>query len=401
MLVFAMVAAAIAVGLVPPPGNAADGFARWLASVAFGVFLGAAALAKGPAAIVLAGGSVGLWALVTRRWNDAFRLIHPLAVLAFCAIAIPWYALCAARNPEFLSVFLLEHNFARYLTPVFHHEQPFWFYIPVLLAALLPWSPLLVAGLYRTARRPREEVLARPGVAFFLAWAFFPVLFFSLSSSKLPGYILPSLPAFAVFAARGAAALFEKPRRVSGDVFAALAAATPLVGAGICSWAFDRLFPAGAPPKLVPFLGVTAFVGLAACLVLSVRRNRAATLLAGILATLVLIVGAEALALRWSDAIVSGRRAAQAMPREAAWQNACAFRLRRGSQYALNFYLRRELVDCSLASPQPMMAFVSPSGVRELGERHRPFRIIDASCLNALLVEILPWESAGGLNDRR
>ncbi len=401
MLVFAMVAAAIAVGLVSPPGEASRRRAQWLALAAFGVFLGAATLAKGPAAIVLTGGGVGLWAVVTRRWNDALRLFHPVAVLAFCATALPWYALCAARNPEFLSVFLLEHNFARYLTPVFHHEQPFWFYIPVILAALLPWSPLFIADLCRTARRPRQEATARPEVGFLLAWALFPVLFFSLSKSKLPGYILPSLPPFTLFAARGAAWLLEKPRRISGDVFAALVAATPLAAAGVCSWAFDRLFPASAPARLVPFLGVATFVGLAACLVLAVRRNRRGTLLLGVLATLVLLVGAEALALRWSDAIVSARHAAQVMPREGAWQNACAFRLRRGSQYALNFYLRRELADCSLATPQPLLAFASPSGLRELRERRRPFRVVDSSCLNAILVEILPWESANGMSDGR
>ncbi len=396
MLVLAMVAATIVVGLVPPPGHAPRGRAQWLALVMFGVFLGAATLAKGPAAFALAGGSIAAWALATRRWNDALRLIHPVALLAFCAIALPWYTLCAARNPEFLSVFLLEHNFARYLTPVFHHEQPFWFYIPVVLAALFPWSLLLISDLYGTARRPREEVATRPHVVFLLAWALFPVLFFGLSRSKLPGYILPSLPAFALFAARGAASLLEKPRRISGDVFAALVAATPLMGAGICSWAFDRLFPASAPAKLIPFLAGTAFVGLAACLVLAVRRNRGATLLAGVLTTLVLMVGTEALALRWSDAIVSARRAAQVMPRGANWQAPCAFRLRRGSQYALNFYLRRELADCSFATPLPMLAFVSPSGLRELRERRRPFRVIDSSCLNAFLVEILPDRSAEG-----
>lgn len=390
MLILAMVAAAIAVGPAPLPWNGSHRRVQWLTLMAFGVFLGAATLAKGPVAIVLAAGSIALWALATRRWNEASRLIHPVALLAFCATALPWYALCAARNPEFLSVFLLEHNFARYLTPVFRHEQPFWFYIPVLVAGLFPWILLLIADLYRAARRPREEVVARPKVAFLLAWALFPVLFFSLSKSKLPGYILPSLPVFAVLAACRAASLLDKPRRIAGDVFAALVAGTPLLAAGICSWGFDRLFQASAPAKLVPFLSVTMFLGLAACLVLAVRRNRGALLLTGLLATLVLIAGAEALALRWSDALLSARRAAQAVPPSEGWQNACVFRLRRGSHYALNFYLRRELPNCSLATPQPILAFVSPSGLRELGEQHRLFRIIDSSCLNAFLVEIFP-----------
>jgi 4-amino-4-deoxy-L-arabinose transferase-like glycosyltransferase len=402
MLVLTMVAAAVSVNLVPlRDGPSSRGRIQRLALAVFGFLLGAATLAKGPAALVLTAGSVALWALATRQWREAFRLLHPVAVLAFCAATLPWYALCAARNPEFLRVFLLEHNVARYLTPVFRHEQPIWFYAPVIIAGLFPWSPLFIADLYRMVRHPRNDVAARPDVTYLLTWAFFPVLFFSLSRSKLPGYILPSLPVLAVFAARAATSLLQKPRGVRADVWAALVAATPLIGAGVCAWGFERLFPAAAPAGILPFLMITTFIGLAACLVLTVRRNRRATLLFGVVATLVLILGAEALGLRWSDAIVSSRRAAQNMPSEAAWRSACAFRLRRGSKYALNFYLRRELPDCSLASPQPMMAFTSPSGLRELQEGHRSFRIVDSSCLNAILVEILPWESANGMSDRR
>jgi 4-amino-4-deoxy-L-arabinose transferase-like glycosyltransferase len=85
--------------------------------LAFGFFLGLAVLAKGPAAIILSGGAVFFWAYFTRRWRDAFRLLHPAAIASFCATALPWYILCARRNPDFLRVFIIEHNFKRYLTP--------------------------------------------------------------------------------------------------------------------------------------------------------------------------------------------------------------------------------------------------------------------------------------------
>jgi 4-amino-4-deoxy-L-arabinose transferase-like glycosyltransferase len=102
-------------------------------SFLFGFFLGLAALAKGPAAIILSGGAVLLWAVFTKRWRDAFRCLHPVAIASFLLTALPWYILCARRNPDFFRAFIIEHNFNRFLTPQFQHIQPFWFYVPILL----------------------------------------------------------------------------------------------------------------------------------------------------------------------------------------------------------------------------------------------------------------------------
>ncbi|MGC1418289.1 MAG: glycosyltransferase family 39 protein, partial [Candidatus Acidiferrum sp.] len=147
MLTIAMVCAAIVLRLVPSAGGGASPAPTspsmpWTALILFGFFLGLAVLAKGPAGIILCGGAVFFWAIFTKRWRDAFRLLHPAAVAAFCLTALPWYILCARRNPDFCRIFIIEHNFKRYLTPEFQHIQPFWFYVPVLLAALFPWTVL-------------------------------------------------------------------------------------------------------------------------------------------------------------------------------------------------------------------------------------------------------------------
>src|SRR5690348_17012381 len=112
----------------------------------FGLFLGLATLAKGPAAIILSGGAVLFWALFTKRWRDALRCLHPVAIASFCLTAYPCYILSARRNPDFFRIFIIEHNFNRFLTPEFQHTQPFWFYIPILLIAFLPWTPWLVVS---------------------------------------------------------------------------------------------------------------------------------------------------------------------------------------------------------------------------------------------------------------
>ncbi|MGH9704984.1 MAG: phospholipid carrier-dependent glycosyltransferase, partial [Candidatus Acidiferrales bacterium] len=171
----------------------ANSRSAWLSLILFGAALGFAALAKGPAAVILAGGSIGIWALATGSWRPAFHLAHPAAIAAFCAVALPWYVICALRNPDFVRTFLFLHNIERYTTPVFQHRQPFWFFAPVILLGLLPWIAL-IAGAAREGARTWREGQWRDSPGFFLAcWAFFPFLFFSFSQSKLPGYILPAI----------------------------------------------------------------------------------------------------------------------------------------------------------------------------------------------------------------
>ncbi len=202
-----------------PPRQACSPRRDALPCASFGIFLGLAVLAKGPAAIILAGGAIGLWALVTKQWRAAFRAAHPLAIAAFCIVALPWYILCALRNPDFIRIFIFQHNFERYLTPLFQHRQPFWFFIPITLLAILPWTALLWPSTREgNSQHWREKSLSDSPAFFFACWAIFPVLFFSLSQSKLPSYILPAVPPLALLLAVALADLFRtqqptKPRR--------------------------------------------------------------------------------------------------------------------------------------------------------------------------------------------
>lgn len=172
----------------------------WLALV--GVFLGFGVLAKGPVSIILAGGSVLLWALLTRRWRDAIRFLRWEPVAAFAVVALPWYVACSLVNPGFPHAFLWYQNFQRYLTPVFQHVQPWWFFFPVLALGLLPWTPLLLATARDGWRLYHERRTSRSPAFFVACWAAFPLLFFSFSHSKLPGYILPAIPALIFLLAR-------------------------------------------------------------------------------------------------------------------------------------------------------------------------------------------------------
>jgi 4-amino-4-deoxy-L-arabinose transferase-like glycosyltransferase len=199
MLTVAMVCAAVVLGLIPPNDDSPIlPRTPWIALLLFGFFLGLAVLAKGPAAIILCGGAVFFWVLLTKRWRDALPLLHPTAIAAFCVTALPWYILCGRRNPGFFRVFIVEHNFKRYLTPEFQHVQPFWFYVPIVLIAFLPWTASLVWSAWMGIRnRPFQ-----PLVLFLLCWSVFCLVFFSISRSKLPGYILPAIPAIGLLLVR-------------------------------------------------------------------------------------------------------------------------------------------------------------------------------------------------------
>ena len=221
-LLTAAMAVAVEILQKPRPGP----FLR----IAFGFFLGAAVLAKGPAAVILAGGATLLWAALSRQWRAPFRFLHPLIIAVFCVTALPWYVLCALRNPDFLSVFLWQHNFERYVTPVFQHPQPFWFFAVILLLAILPWLPLLIISVMDGAARLRSVERVSSPALFFVCWAVFPLLFFSLSQSKLPGYILPAVPAVVLMLGTS---LARYVRGKSGTLYLTVGSIGLIIPAGI------------------------------------------------------------------------------------------------------------------------------------------------------------------------
>lgn len=159
-----------------------------------GVFLGLAVLAKGLVPLVLA---LPLFWLARRELRALFGF-SLLCVL----VAAPWYVAITVRaGPEFLYEFFGRHHFGRFTSGELQHVRPVWFYLPVLAGLVMPWTPLL--GLAIRHARMREEFADRRLQLLWL-WPAWGLLFFSLSANKLPGYVLPLLPAIAVLLARSA-----------------------------------------------------------------------------------------------------------------------------------------------------------------------------------------------------
>src|SRR5580704_519232 len=117
----------------------------WLFDLYF--FVGAATLAKGPVAPFMAIAIILSFTALRREWSLLRRSIWIPGVILYFAMVLPWYIAVQHRNPDFLRIFFLEHNLERFATGRFMHEQPFWYYVPVLLLALMPWSVIAIRAL--------------------------------------------------------------------------------------------------------------------------------------------------------------------------------------------------------------------------------------------------------------
>ena len=178
----------------------------WLFDLYF--FGAAATLAKGPVAPFLALIIIALFLGLRKEWSALRRTIWIPGIILYLVMVLPWYIEVQRRNPTFYRQFFLEHNLERFATNRYQHHQPFWYYLGVLLIGLMPWTVLGIRALidaigvsiaeWKARRRPQRYLgHGRAGDAFpefLVLWAIFPILFFSFSGSKLPGYILPSIP---------------------------------------------------------------------------------------------------------------------------------------------------------------------------------------------------------------
>lgn len=236
-----------------------------------------AALAKGLIGLVLPGGAVFLFLLVSGEWGLLKRVPWILGTALFLSVALPWHLLAAARNPGWAHFYIVREHFLRYTTTVHERTAPWWFFAPVLLAGFLPWTGLLPAAFASLAlplRRLREE---RSLDLFLISWALFPVLFFSASQSKLIPYVLPSFLPLAVLGAR----VFVREAEGKG---AGLLRAGMLGGALALVLAFlpfllaslgfvERFSEHGVFHPLLFGLAAAGFLSSAASAALSVRRE--------------------------------------------------------------------------------------------------------------------------------
>lgn len=313
----------------------------WL--LAFYVFAGLGTLAKGPIAVFLAALIIIVFAGLRRDGRLLVRTLWIPGILLYLAVTLPWFLAVQRANPEFSRVFFLQQNLARYTTDLYRHHQPFWYYLPVALLALVPWTVFVVAAVVDALRDWRFSIQKPPGQedlrTFLTLWLLLPMVFFSLSQSKLPGYILPGIPAGTILLAD-----FVRRREEAGDkpnswlsLLHALLAAAMLIAAFIVPFKLLKLPLPGKVIIVAVALGITAVLALWASLHTRGYRVLRFT-------TLVAVVIAFSLTLRGTapiiDVLQSERPVQTAMERSGLGQIPviAVYDVPRAVEYGLAFY---------------------------------------------------------------
>jgi len=343
----------------------------WLFDIYF--FTGVATLAKGPVAPFLAIVTVVAFAALRNEWSIVKRSLWWPGVALYFAIVLPWFIAVQNENPTFFREFFWEHNLERFATNRYQHEQPWWYYIVVVVLALMPWTVIairaLIDGIQTSVAewRLRHAIHAkrkpnRPGDAFpefLVIWAFIPIIFFSFSQSKLPGYVLPAIPPITILIGDY---LYRK--RASGLNRWELAGHAALSGIMTMFALLLPWFVVHGPvlPPTRPL--VIAFVSAAGAALLiivvakgfGVARLRLAT--SGVLVVLVLFLygvgpffGIPAISstkrvIHLLDRTYSARPVAeQLLDYAPANETVAVFRVRRDMEYGLAFYRNHEVVN--------------------------------------------------------
>ena len=226
-------------------------------------WIGLGLLAKGPVALLIPAAAAGIWLAVNRDRSRLLRLIGDVKAWGLMVlIAAPWYAYAIARHGmAFVDGFLLHHNLERFTGSLEGHAGSLFYYLEILPAAMMPWTPLLVPIAMHLKARWNEPI-----GRFLLGWLGFVVVFFSLSGTKLPHYVLYGFTPLMLLAAQelvGASMKLRLALCVTICALVAVGAASPWIAQSLAQSTSDPLYKAlmsSAPPA--PWVWVGVPVGL-------------------------------------------------------------------------------------------------------------------------------------------
>lgn len=169
---------------------------------AFYALIALAVMTKGILAIMLPGAIIFLWFLLMNQWKKLWRIYIFSGTLIVLIIALPWHLIVSSRHTQWFDFYIIHEHFQRYLSNASHREQPFWFFLAVLPAGLLPWVCFLPQSIKAVLPGGWQKRQDHVETWFLLIWAVFALAFFSASKSKLIPYILPVFPPLALMIGR-------------------------------------------------------------------------------------------------------------------------------------------------------------------------------------------------------
>ncbi|MDP4028376.1 MAG: glycosyltransferase family 39 protein [Gallionella sp.] len=166
-----------------------------------------AVLSKGLMGLILPGAALFLYSVFNRDVKVWLRMHWVSGLLMFFLVVAPWFVLVMRANPEFFQFFFIREHFERFTTKVHGRYQPWHYFVPVLLMGMLPWTLLMFDTLLRSWHGSAAQARTFSPERFLLVWAVFIYFFFTISSSKLPSYLLPMFPALALLMGKQLAAM--------------------------------------------------------------------------------------------------------------------------------------------------------------------------------------------------
>ena len=186
-----------------------------------------ATLVKGPVGFIVPGLVLGVFNFLDGRPGALKRLLAPVNIVVFFAITLPWFLGVNRLHRDFAYYGIVEESFHRYTTTEFRRTGPFYYYVPWIVAGVFPWSVLLPESAVAAWRARRRWASAD---RLFVVWAIVVVVFFSLSKSKRPDYILSAIVALGALTARGFGFALEDPSGRAARVVQHGAGALAVVG---------------------------------------------------------------------------------------------------------------------------------------------------------------------------
>ncbi|MCS6829074.1 MAG: glycosyltransferase family 39 protein [Armatimonadota bacterium] len=282
---------------------------------------GLATMTKGLIGLLLPAATLMLWILLRRDWAELKRIPWLPVLGVYLLIVLPWHlAVWRTAGDLFVQEYIIRHHVNRFLGKEFGHTAPFWFYLPVLLVGMYPWSAFVpVVGWQVLSGWRCEKQKLCCAWAMWALWAAVVLLFFSASKSKLPGYILPAVPALALLVALRLHSLWRthgslRPGEAALMGFTGLALSALFALVGVLGWQWQGQYHAmlmgkSVPPEVVqaishimPFALMLAGLFLLSVIVLFARwsstpRVTGAAMLFGLL--FIFLVGHDGLP-RWN-----------------------------------------------------------------------------------------------------
>ena len=414
-------AAPLAIGLLGWYAWYETGSKFWLYDIYF--FTGLATLAKGPVAPFLAAVIIVAFAFLRREWGILWRTLWWPGIVLYFAMVLPWFVAVQHLNPTFFREFFLEHNLERFATDRYQHQQPFWYYLVVVVLSVMPWSVVAIHALIDGVQtsvaewrlrhsRSEKPCAGRLGDAFpefLVLWALIPIVFFSFSQSKLPGYILPSIPPITILT--GDYLFRRRQEGLNRWILLGHALLSAVMTMACLLLAWFVVHGAAMPPTDAVVAATFSAIGAGLLILIvtkafGVARLRLVTCAIEVVLLLFLYgvgpffgipaISASKRVIQLLDSSYSARPLAERLASTApANETIAVFRVRRDMEYGLSFYRNREVVNYEESGvPDGEHLLVA----RMTGSHHTDLHTEDA--LNAYLAgrryeQIFAWPEQG------